>query len=212
MLGIEYVADTFRIATVIVPVAVYFLILGILNTRRHPQLLTCRRDFALMAGALSPMFAIPLLGLVGATALTAAAIFAGLLGLVVLLLPRHTGWVIYNLSASQARKIIASVLASLNADYREVADGFELPASSTRIRVSGFSLLRNVSIRLEGTSPEFAKPFGAALHRAVAASPAESTPMATAMLLIATAMLLAPLTLVARRVPEIVRVLTDLLP
>ena len=35
-----------RIVTVVMPVAVYFLILGLLNSRRHPQLLTGRRDFA----------------------------------------------------------------------------------------------------------------------------------------------------------------------
>ncbi|MGB2822184.1 MAG: hypothetical protein WBF17_14465, partial [Phycisphaerae bacterium] len=50
-----------RIATVVVPVALYFLVLGLLNSRPRPQLLRGRRDFALLIVALSPLFVLPVL-------------------------------------------------------------------------------------------------------------------------------------------------------
>ena len=57
-----------RMATVVVPVALYFLALGLLNSRRCPQLLRGRRDFALLIVALCPLFVCPALGWVQSTA------------------------------------------------------------------------------------------------------------------------------------------------
>jgi hypothetical protein len=43
MAGIEQLGISLRIAMVVVPVALYFLILGLLNSRPCPQLLRGRR-------------------------------------------------------------------------------------------------------------------------------------------------------------------------
>ena len=59
ILGSADLGSTVRVATVVVPVAVYFLILGLLNSRRRPQMLSGRLDFALMITALSPLFLVP---------------------------------------------------------------------------------------------------------------------------------------------------------
>jgi len=210
MLGIEYFAFAVRVTTMVVPVGVYFLILGLLNSRRHPQLISGRRDFMLMVAALSPLFVLPVLQYIGATPVTAAAAVVALVGIAVLLAPRGSAWVIYNMPAEEARNTIVAALRSLGLDVLSDKDGFRLAGENARVRIAGFPLLRNISVRLHGGSRELADRFEAALSQALAGTQAETTPMAVSMLLIATAMMVMPLTLVARRVPEIVRILTDL--
>ena len=65
-----------EIATVVVPVAVYFLVLGLLNSRPHPQLLSGRLDFALLTAAISPLFAVPVLRYFGISLLSVATAVA----------------------------------------------------------------------------------------------------------------------------------------
>ena len=210
MVGIEQVGFSLRFATVVVPVAVYFLFLGLLNSRRHPQLLTGRRDFILLVAALSPLGILPVLHYVGAS-LAAGAAAVALAGILLLLAPRGATWVIYNLPPDEARDLVVAVLGSLGLDAFAVPDGFRLADGGGNVQISGFPLLRNVSIRLHGVRKQLAGRFEAALCEALSAVRVETTPMAVSMLLIATAMMLVPLALVAPRVPEIVRILTDLL-
>jgi hypothetical protein len=212
MFGVEHLGITFRIVAVVMPVSIYFLILGFLNSRRHPQLLSGRRDFVLMIAALSPLFVFPVLQYVRPSLVTVGAVFVALAGGIVLLAPRGSIWVIYNIPVSEARDAVARALRLLGCQVVPEKDGFHLGDTGALVRISGFPLLRNVSIRLDGGSQELRDRFGGELSRMLSQMPAETTPMAMGMLLIATAMMLAPLTLVAHRVPEIVRVLTDLLP
>jgi len=61
ILSTGQLSASLRVAAVVVPVAVYFLVLGLLNSRRHPQLLRARRDFLLLIAALCPLFVLPVL-------------------------------------------------------------------------------------------------------------------------------------------------------
>lgn len=210
LLSSEQLAWSMRVATVVVPVAVYFLILGLLNSRKTPQLLSGRRDFVLMIAALSPLFLLPLMEALRPWPAAMAAALAAAIAAVALLAPRGRNWVIYNIPADQARSVIARALAALGLDVQPRGAYFLLD-SSTRLRLSSFSLLRNVSLCLEGGSDDLARRLETQLARELALQQAETTPMGISLLLVATAMLVAPLALIAHRVPEIVRILTDLL-
>jgi hypothetical protein len=85
-----------------------------------------------------------------------------------------------------------------------------VPEQQATVCLSRFNFLRNVSVRLEGGSDEFAAQFSQALAGGMARMSAQTSPMAVGLLLVATGMLVAPLALVANHVPEVVRVLTDL--
>jgi len=210
-MGSEYLVAGLRIATVMVPVALYFLIVGLLNSRRRPQLLTGRRDFALLVVALSPLFALPALSYFGVT-LRTVAVAAGCVAAVVwLLAPRGKTWVIYNLLPSEAAEIAAHVLRDAGVHFTPTRHGFEIPAGGS-VELSAFRMLRNVTVRLRGGDETLARRFEAGLEREVSAVRVETAPMAVAMLLVAVAMMVTPLTLVAHRADEIVRLLTDLLP
>ena len=200
-----------RIATVVVPVALYFLILGLLNSRRHPQLLSGRYDFALLIAALGPLFVLPILHYVGMTVLSVAAACGALAGGIALLAPGGHRWVIYNVLPNEASNAVAKTLRHLGLSVQAGPAGFELPDEDAYVHVTAFPLLRNVSVRLCGVDAALADAFRQHLGRSLQAMPAESSPTAIALLVVATAMMVGPLAMVAHRAGEIVRILNDLL-
>jgi hypothetical protein len=198
-----------QIVTVVVPVAVYFLILGLLNSRRRPQLLTGRQDFALLIVALSPLVILPAMDFLRANPLAIAA--GAVAAAAILLAPPGGTWVIYNLHAALAREVVADALKAMGMDFVVEGGGFRLPGRDIRVELNSFSLLRNVSIRLRGGSSELSRSFHEALSRRLAEISVPAHVMGVSLLLVATAMLAAPLVLLAGDVPEIVRVISDLL-
>jgi len=206
------ITATTEIAAVVVPVAIYFLVLGLLNSRRSPQLLSGKQDFVLLIVALSPLFVIPMLHHWEPSLATVLAGVGIVGGGIAVLVPRGHTWVIYNLPARQGRDAVAQALRSMGVDFQTDAIGFRLSDGNGLVYVSPFPLLRNVSVRLVGTPGDFAARFEAALSGVLSGRAVVTSPMAVSLLLVATAMLVAPLALMAQRVPEIVRLLTHLLP
>ena len=200
-----------QIAAVVVPVSLYFLILGLLNTRHRPQLLRARRDFAMLIVALGPLVACPLLSWVGHSP---AALAAGTVVAVVVMLvlrPPRASWVVYNITLAEAVNAVARSLerSGLSFDREQCDRIFHLPGGS--VELSSFPLLRNVSIQMIGCDDRAAGLFEQALAGRIELLSAQTTPMAMALLLVATAMLVAPLLMVAPKAVEIVRILTGML-
>jgi hypothetical protein len=207
----QHIAMGTRIATVVMPLGVYFLVLGLLNSRRSPQLLTGRRDFALLTAAFSPLFVIPLIEVLGLSPLSALLATGAVVGGTLLLGPRGNTWVVYNLPVGRASSAVADALTACGRDALPTDGGFAFGDAGESVRVAGFPLLRNVSIRLLSTDAALARTFEAELACRLERIRTESSPMAASMLLVATAMLVVPLTIAAHRAGEIVRILTDLL-
>ncbi|HAU39287.1 MAG TPA: hypothetical protein DCX07_16450 [Phycisphaerales bacterium] len=211
-IGIEYLGVSLRITTVVVPVAVYFLILGLLNTRRHPQLLSGRLDFCLLLAAMGPLALLPVLGLFGTSVLSMAAAVAALVAAAFILSPSRGQWVIYNLSAQEGARLVRQALQRMGLETQGSGTEFRIVGCEGTIRLSAFPVLRNVTVRLEGADGQFQQRFADALAEILARDRSEQNPAAVALLLVAMARLVAPLALMARHAPEIVRLLTDLLP
>jgi len=211
VLGSEQLGLSVRIATVVVPVAVYFLILGLLNSRRHPQMLTGRLDFVLMFAALGPVFILPTVEYMSLSPLGTVALVLVVAAGIALLAPRGGTWVVYNLQSSEARSAVVRALGALGVDFEATRLGLRLGEPGATVSIRSFSLLRNVSIGLRGGDKDLSRRFQAELSRTLGVMDAETSPAAMSFLLVATALLVAPLSLVAHRVPEIVRILTDLL-
>jgi hypothetical protein len=212
MLSIEHLGAPMLLAALVAPVAVYFLLLGLLNSRPHPQLLSGRRDFALLAVAFGPLFVLPVAHATGGSPLAIAAAMGAVIAAVALLGPRGQTWVIYNLSLDRARRLVRSALEETGVTANEAGDVFALPDHGARLEVGGFALLRNVSIRLIGVDRAVADAIVAAIARRLRGVTVATSPSTVALLLVATAMLVAPLAVVAQQMPQIVRLLTDLLP
>lgn len=206
----EYISFSIRVTTVVVPVALYFFILGLLNSRRHPQVLSGRLDFALLIGALSPLFVVPVLHYVGVSAVSVALAVGGVACAILLLAPRNQAWVIYNAAESQVREAVESVLADMGIRWRSGNGLFRVDDSETSIQLTSFPMLRNVSVRFNGPD-EAGRRFARRLGGMMGGTPVETPRSAVALLLVATGMLVTPLLLMANQAGEIVRILTDLL-
>jgi len=197
--------------TIIIPLAGYFLILGLLNSRRRPQLLRSSEDAVLLLGTLSLLFVGPLAGQLGprvALAVYAAGAATGI-GWMRFSSPR--AWVVYNLPNSDVRRAVAQALTHLSIPFDRSEGGFVLPGGS-ELEVRPFPLLRNTVIRLRGRMDGFAAPFEEAFSRSLRMAEAQPHPAASACVLLATVMLVLPATLAAERAGEIVRIIADLLP
>ena len=79
------------------------------------------------------------------------------------------------------------------------------------VQVGAFPPLRNATIRLLGGDRELARRFERELWQVLRSCEVQTSRMAVSLMLVAATMLVAPLAMMAHRMPEIVRLLTDLL-
>lgn len=212
MLASEQLNLTVQVALVAVPAALYFLLLGLLNSQRAPQLLAGRRDFILLVAAFLPILAVPVLNYVGASTVTVILVVACVLVAAILAAPAKGGsWVIYNIQAPEALRACERALRSMNLPFARHGRRLRLEGLDAELRLSAMPLLRNVSISVSGKdSGKVGTDFEPLLTQHLGSVRGEVTPMAMAFVLIATVMLVAPLGMFADRMPEMVRLITDL--
>lgn len=211
ILATENIGFVVRLATVVAPVGIYFLILGLLNSRRHPQLLSGRQDFSLLIVSLGLLFLLPLASYIGLSPAGAVLLALAIAAAVFFLSPQDRTWVIYNLPRLEARWAVARCLRKMGIEFTDEAYGFSLAQNDATVRLSEFPLLRNVTVRLRGGQPELARQLEHTLEEALAKAPAETSPMALCMMLLATGMLVAPVTLMVQSAPQIARLIVDMM-
>lgn len=213
MLGIEQLGLSVQVAAVVVPAAVYFLLLGLLNSQRTPQLVRGRSDFILLVAAFFPIFCVPVLNYVGASLWSVLGVVGTALAAALLLAPPRTGsWVIYNIAMPEALRAAERALQAMGEPFSRDGRRLRLGRRQITLRFTCLPLLRNVSVAADGKDLRaFQRQFEALLGGQLAKVRAATTPMAATFLLLATAMLVTPLALVADRMPEMVRIITDLI-
>ncbi|MHC4985735.1 MAG: hypothetical protein ACYTFO_06215 [Planctomycetota bacterium] len=199
------------IISVIVPIALYFLVLGLLNSRSRPQLLRSTEDALLLIGSVALVFVPLVIQRIGASATAVVAAFIGVAAVGWLLVARPAAWIVYNSSGQAARAAVTKALTAMGCEHRCSGETIDLSGGG-HINLRHVPLLRNTSVRLTGRSHQFAHQLEQALSGALNAERAEPNPAAAACVLIATAMLIVPLALAAHRADEIVRLITGLLP
>jgi hypothetical protein len=213
MLASEQFRLTVQVATVVVPVAIYFLLLGLLNSQRHPQLIAGRTDFILLIAAFAPTFLVPALSLLGASAWVIVALAAVLAVTALLAPPRKGNWVVYNITSAEVLRAAERALQAMGESFTRNGRRIVLGNRDVMLRFSAMPLLRNVSVAAAGDDARtFQQDFESRLAGQLSDIPSPRSPMAVTFLLIATAMLVAPLGLMADRMPEMVRIITDLIP
>ena len=212
MLGIEQTGLLVQVAAVVVPVAVYFFLLGLLNSRSAPQLVRGRTDFICLIAAFSPIFCVPVLRCFGASAWAMVGVLGALVATAAVLAPARTGnWAIYNIALPEAVRAAERALQAMGSQFTRRGRQLVLEGMDARLNFTSLPLLRNVSVTAEGDdAPKLQKDFEYRLSEQLTAIRTGATAMASAFLMISTAMLVAPLALFADRVPEMVRLLTDL--
>jgi hypothetical protein len=213
VLGLEQYGLPVQVAAVVIPAAVYFLLLGLLNSQRTPQLLRSRTDFILLILAFSPLFFMPLLISLGAASWTFVVVLALVALGTMYMAPSAKGhWVIYNITLPEVLRCAERALRGLDISFRREGRRLILDGRDVTVSFGTLPLLRNVSITAEGAGlAGFDAAFADALGRQLGSVQAETTPMAAAFLLISVVMLVTPLSFVAERMPDMVRLIGDLL-
>ena len=140
------------------PVAIYLLLLGMVNLSRRPLMVSGGRDAAALALAMTGMLIVGPFELflpeasllhygpyawVMALAFYALCVAMGIL----MLRPRL---VIYNISGDKLRPILADVVARLDSDARWAGDSLVLPNLEVQLSIDNFRVFRNVSLKSVG--------------------------------------------------------------
>ena len=150
--------DPLHLTIALGPLAVYLLLLGMLNLSRRPFLTTGARDTAALGLAISGFAVIGPMELFlpeAAAVLLGGYVWALLLGfyllcltLVVLLMrPRI---IIYNVTVEQLRPTLAGVVVELDPDARWAGEALLLPRLSVQLHVEPFVAMRNVQLISSG--------------------------------------------------------------
>ena len=156
--------DPLHLTIALGPLAVYLLLLGMLNLSRRPFLTTGARDTAALGLAISGFAVIGPMELFlpeAAAVLLGGYVWALLLGfyllcltLVVLLMrPRI---IIYNVTVEQLRPTLASVVVELDPDARWAGEALLLPRLSVQLHVEPFVAMRNVQLISSGPRQSYA--------------------------------------------------------
>lgn len=178
--------DPLHFCIAVGPLAVYFLLLGVLNISSRPFLTTGARDAAALGVAVSG-FAVagPMeLFLPG----TAAARFGGLVWLLLLALYGLclTLWVllmrprivIYNVTSDRLRSILADVVTEVDKQARWAGECLVLPQLGVQLHVETTPVLRNAQLVASGPNQNYIgwRQLEVVLGRALRKAPGSRNP------------------------------------
>lgn len=146
--------DPFRLCLALGPVATYLLLLAAINLSRRPFVVSGTRDTATLGLAVSGLVILgPMeLFLPVATVLQFGSgiwillVVLYALGLVLVLLVSRPHLVVYNVSTSKLRPILAEVVSRLDSDARWAGDSLLLPNLGVQLHLDDMTALRNVSL------------------------------------------------------------------
>lgn len=155
--------DPFRLCVAFGPLAIYCLLLGLINLLRRPIVVTGAKDTAALAMALTGLMVIGPLELFMPQA--AAMRFGGYVWLLLLsfyglsislvLLLSRPRLVIYNISSEQLRPILGEVVPALDSQARWAGDSLAMPTLGVQLHLDNFPSMRNVSLVANGEQQSF---------------------------------------------------------
>lgn len=184
--------DPLHLAIALGPVAIYFLLLGLVNLSRRPLVTNGSRDAAVLALAVCGFFVagpmelfMPQAAAVrwpGWVWLLLLALYLLAATLVVLLMrPRI---VIYNMTADRLRPALATLAKSLDSEARWAGESLTMPSLGVHLHIEAFTSLRNVQLIAAGPRQSYAgwRQVEGALREALAREAVERNPYGTTLL------------------------------
>lgn len=210
MLADQYhVVDVLMLVGNLVPIALYFLILGLVNSHARPCLITSRTDFLVLTSVLVPVLLWPVPELVRGRLylpLLGILLFAGYL-FYYLLPSRDAGYVVYNLSRTQCRRLVEQALRRLGYSGQWQGSTWQADNAPLTIELREFSLLSNVSLHFESgdaTSRSRIGAIGAELDRRLQAVRRLPSNMGVGLVVAGITLLILPMWMVGRHIHDLV--------
>jgi hypothetical protein len=144
------------------PIAMYLLMLGIINLGRRPYLVSGGRDTAALALAVIGLMLVGPISLFlpdGSMEYFGPWVWALVLALYALLtamgiLFSRPRLVIYNISVDRLRPILADAVATLDAEARWAGDSLALPGLKVQLAIDHFSPQKNISLTAVGNGQD----------------------------------------------------------
>lgn len=169
--------EPLRFAIAVVPIGAYLILLGLVNLRRRPVVVTGAGDLAAMGIALTGVAFVGPIALFRPEAATAElgnfvwlfllAFYWLWVALVVMLCrPRL---VIYNVTPEELRPVLSDVMRQLDAAARWAGDNVALPGLGVQVHLDGFAWMRNTSLVASGGRQDLSgwRRFGRGVERAM---------------------------------------------
>ncbi|MCA9246482.1 MAG: hypothetical protein KDA42_05180 [Planctomycetales bacterium] len=178
--------DPFRLCVAMLPLAAYFLLLGGVNLRRHPTLLSGSLDLALLCIAVLGLVVVGPLELFMPEAAMAHFRFLfwpmmlslyGLTASLILLMSRPR-LVVYNVTSQQLRPLLSEIATRLDPAARWAGDSLYVPELGIQLRLEEFLAMRNVSLMSNGENQSLAgwRRLAGELHSALGQLSTSSNP------------------------------------
>lgn len=152
-----------EILIAVAPIAMYFMLLGVVNLRRRPHVLAGSREILLVGLALAGLVVIGPMQLFfplnaanefGPYVWILLFVFYILLLLLWVLISRPR-LVVYNIAQPQLRAVLSDVALKLDSDARWAGDCLALPKLSVQLHLETFGFMRNVCLISTGGEPNF---------------------------------------------------------
>lgn len=206
----------FQVIINLSPIALYFLVLGLINSQARPWLVDARSDFVILTLVFMPVLVWPIPELIAGHHWVVLSIGGGV-GCWVFrrILPtRNSGWVVYNISESQCRDLFEMAIRNAGIDASLHGNEWHVPSGSITIRMTTMPVLRNVSLHVESARSDHGamledirRQFDALLDRQ-ALLPSVS---GSCMVLMGVVLMIFPLWMMSKHFNAIVEIVTRLL-
>lgn len=153
-----FAPDALHVSIALGPLAMYLLVLGVVNLSSRPLLTTGGRDLAALAIAVAGL---AVAGPMELFLVEGAAVFWGgwvwaimlaayALGVLLLVLVMRPRLVIYNITLEQLRPLLADAAKRLDTDTRWAGESLALPQLGVQLHVEALPIMKNVQLVASG--------------------------------------------------------------
>jgi hypothetical protein len=219
--GVAMFADDYQAVDVLMlvgnvaPIAIYFLVLGLVNSHSRPYLITSRADFVALTCALTPVLLWPV-----PTFVRSGMTWLLLVGLLVagglftwMLVTTGRGLVIYNISQAMCVRLLEAALRRVGLRGVWNDQTWEADNGLMSIHLRRFALLRNVTLHFEVRDPQAAPlvdELGAELDRGLGSVAQLPSTMGACLVLIGLGLMIVPMWMVGRHIQDLVDAMSHL--
>jgi hypothetical protein len=209
----EQVVFVLQLILVLGPLAVYFLVLGLVNSLARPCLVNACVDFLLLTVAFIPVLLVPLITLIQhGHSIIALSVLVAILTVFFSMLPdRRSRWVVYNCTIQQCTRLMERAARRVGGSVALADDQARLSPSGISIQISALPWLRNLTLRLAGGQGNSRSEFLAALEAEMAGEAMLPSPTGASLVVIGTGLLGVPMWYVLHHISAIVDVVKHIL-
>jgi len=214
MNSVAEVVLVLKLMTNMAPVAVYFIILGLVNSQSYIHVISARRDWLCLGIVFFPVMFWPVLWFAeaGMIFVSMLALILGTLLFVLFAPGRASGWVVYNCDRDTVRRQLLASLQAVGIECEQRGARIVAHGGQIELAISEFRLLKNVTVSIKGGGEALSSRLGAELERRLGRVNAVPSFSAAAMLVSGTVLLILPLVMMISRIDAFVKVVSDLIP